>query len=97
MKKGVFLGAVTTKISSLEFRIKEVAEEEGVLMKDLARKVGIDPSYLSRINSGRITPNMRVIEDIADALKCPPHRLISAPKGYGHFYVDNEWHGIRKK
>ena len=97
MNKGVFLGSQTQTFSDLELRIKEVADEVGVKMKELADMVGVSPSYISRVNSGGVTPNVKLVQKIAEALNVPVHRLIVAPKGYGHFYVNNQWEGIRKR
>lgn len=74
-------------------RIQEIVKKQGKDMDWLADKVGIArPSLYSRIKTGKIA----TLENIANVLKVPIHELIEAPEGYGHFYVDGEWHGIRK-
>jgi transcriptional regulator with XRE-family HTH domain len=37
---------------------------------DLAKKAGVDRSYISQIESGKKTPSLSVLERIADALEC---------------------------
>lgn len=85
-----------TLAPDMELRIKSVAQELDLKMNTIAEKAGITKSYLSRINSGRISPSFEMLQKIADAMDVPVHRLIVAPKGYAHFEVDEEWHGIRK-
>lgn len=97
MENGVFLGGPTNNLTDLELRIKEVAAELDIRMSDLAERAGVNPSYLSRIASNNVSPSLKLLQQIAEAMHVPIHRLIVAPKGYGHFYVDGEWHGLRKK
>lgn len=97
MKNEVILGAETRKLSDLELRIKEVCKELGIQMQFVAEGSNVTKSYLSRIESGSVTPNMKKLQNIADVMGVPVHRLIVAPKGYGHFYIDDVWEGIRKK
>lgn len=95
MKKSLNLHPINNEL--LELRIKEVAKDQGVTMKVIAEKTGITKSYLSRINSGRINPSFEMLQNIANTMNVPVHRLIVTPEGYAHFEVDGEWHGIRKK
>lgn len=37
---------------------------------DLAKKAGVDRSYISQIESGKKTPSLSVLGRIADALEC---------------------------
>lgn len=98
MENMVFLGNQTTSLSDLELRIKEVAGELKIKMKDIAEGVEINNNYLSRINSGKVTPNVKMLQKIADYLKVPVHRIIVSPKGYRHFYDENgNWLGIREQ
>lgn len=80
----------------LEFRIKEVAKSKGLKLKDVAERMEKSASYISRIDSGEINTTITTLQSIADAIEVPVHELIKLPKGYGHFYVDGEWQGIRK-
>lgn len=74
-------------------RVQEIVKKQGKDMDWLADKLGIArPSLYSSIKTGKI----KTIEKIANVLNVPVHELIEAPKGYGHFYVEGEWHGIRK-
>jgi len=83
-------------IIGLEFRIKEVAKSKGVKVYELAEKIGKGRSYISKIDTGKVNTTIGVIQKIADALNVPVHELIKLPDGYGHFYVNKEWQGIRK-
>lgn len=81
---------------NMEFRIKEVCDHKGFTMKYIAEKAGITPSYLSRIDSGDKYPGRELLKRIADALNSPIPELIKTSEGYGHFYVNGVWEGIRK-
>ena len=83
-------------IIGLEFRIKDVAKTKGVKVYELAEKIGKGRSYISKIDTGKVNTTINVIQSIADVLKVPVHELIKLPNGYGHFYVNEEWQGIRK-
>lgn len=97
MDEEVLLRSETIRISDLELRIKEVAKELSLKMKDIAAAVEVDNTYISRIASGRVTPNVKMIQKIAEFMKVPVHRLIVAPKGYSHFYDEHgKWLGIRE-
>lgn len=77
----------------LVLRVQEIVKKQGHNMDWLADKLKISrPSLYSRIETGKI----KVIEEIANILKVPVHELIEAPDGYGHFYVNDQWEGIRK-
>lgn len=74
-------------------RVQEIVKKQGKDMDWLADKLNISrPSLYSRLKTGKIN----TIEEIANVLNVPIHELIEAPEGYGHFYVNDEWHGIRK-
>jgi len=82
---------------NLKLRLKDVSNELGVKMKDIADAVGVSNTYISRISSGNVTPNVKMIQKIADYLEVPVQRLIETPEGYAHFYDShNVWQGIRK-
>ena len=90
--KNVSLG----KTQKVKFRIKEVAHLKGIKVYKLAEKAKLDPSYISKIDKGHINTTVDKLQGIADALEVPVHELIELPKGYGHFYVEGVWQGIRK-
>tara|TARA_Y100001963_G_C6691004_1_gene404640 strand:- start:578 stop:853 length:276 start_codon:yes stop_codon:yes gene_type:complete len=90
MRKRVYL------TPDMELRIKDVCRSQHLKMIDVANKVGITKSYLSRVNSGKVKPSFELLQKIADAMDVPVHRLIVAPEGYDHFEVEGDWHGIRK-
>lgn len=74
-------------------RVQEILKNKGRTMEWLAGELKIKrESLYSRLKTGKI----KTLEEIANILNCPIHELIEAPKGYGHFYVDDVWEGIRK-
>lgn len=99
---GILLGEIlflreTINYPRLELRIKQVAKETSFKMKDIAEGVGITSTYLSRIVNGDVRPNVAKLQEIADFMQVPVHRLIVAPEGFIHFYNENrEWLGLVK-
>ena len=74
-------------------RVQDIVKKQGRDMDWLAGRLSISRSSLySRLKTGKI----ETLEQIANILQVPVHELIEAPEGYGHFYVEGEWHGIRK-
>lgn len=80
----------------LKLRIKEVAKKNGLMVKEVSERVGVNPTYITNIDKGRINTTIDLLQRIADAIDVPVHELIELPKGYGHFYVEGVWQGIRK-
>ena len=48
-------------------RVKELCKEKGIMMKDLAEKLGITPTGLSK-SLGQDYPQLQTLERIANAL-----------------------------
>lgn len=49
--------------------IKKAREEKGLTQEELAQKVEVHVSYISRIERGVVNPSIEVIENIAKVLK----------------------------
>jgi transcriptional regulator with XRE-family HTH domain len=52
-------------------RIRELRRSHGVSARDLATRTGITPSYLSRLETGRINPTVGTLIRLVDALGEP--------------------------
>jgi len=81
----------------MSLKIKEVLKFYNISQKEVAEKTGISVQSLSYYNSGEKKPPLEKIKQIADAVGCNYLELLEPGDAYGHFYVDKEWHGIRKK
>ena len=81
----------------MKLRIKEVAEIKGLSLVEVAKKTNIDKTTISRYNSGVVMPPLNKLQLIASVLDTEISELLPIGDKYGHFYVDNEWLGIRKK
>ena len=59
-------------------RIKELRESKGLSQVDLVGKMQgeIDPTYISRIESGRTNPTVYTLFRIAEALEVNPKKLL---------------------
>lgn len=60
-------------------RIKELRESQGLSQVDLVGKMSgeIDPTNISRIESGRTNPTVYTIFRIAEALDVPPKEILN--------------------
>ncbi len=56
---------------SLGARIKELRRQRGFTQRQLAEKVGVDFTYLSKIENDRLehTPSLKTLQDLARALE----------------------------
>jgi len=57
-------------------RIRELREERGYSLQDLARKAEVSISYLSEIERGSKKPSLKTLEKIARALNFPREQLV---------------------
>lgn len=62
----------------MNFRIKEICREKGIMLKDLAGMIGITEVGLSKSLNGN--PNISRLEEIATALGVPVTELFDMPK-----------------
>ena len=59
-------------------RVKELCKEKGIMMKDLAEKLGITPTGLSK-SLGQDYPQLQTLERIANALGVDVAELFIKP------------------
>ncbi len=57
--------------------IKKAREEEGITQEELAEKVGVHVSYISRIERGVANPTHDLLESIGKILKMKASDLLS--------------------
>ena len=62
----------------MNFRIKEICRDKGIMLKDLAGMIGITEVGLSKSLNGN--PNISRLEEIAAALGVPVTELFDKPK-----------------
>lgn len=58
--------------------LKTLRESTGLMQRELAERVGISASMLSRLESGDREPTVRMLSDLAHAMKVPPYSLFAA-------------------
>jgi transcriptional regulator with XRE-family HTH domain len=56
--------------------IKKIREQRGTTQEELADKVGVHVSYISRIERGVVNPSVEVLENIAKALKVKSSKIL---------------------
>ncbi len=57
-------------------RIREVRKERGWSQADLGKKIGTDSQYVSRYETGRITPSVDALVRLADVLEVSTDYLV---------------------
>ncbi|MBE3581885.1 MAG: transcriptional regulator [Thermoanaerobacteraceae bacterium] len=64
-------------------KIRQLREERGYSLQDLARRAELSVSYLSEIERGTKKPSLKTLERIAGALNVPREQLVEAdpPRG----------------
>jgi len=61
--------------------VRRLRKAAGLSQEDLAAEVGIDMRYLGGIERGQENPSLKVIDDIAKALKVHPSALLIENRG----------------
>jgi transcriptional regulator with XRE-family HTH domain len=56
--------------------IKMLRVSRGLQQRQLAKKVGLDSSYVSLLESGKRLPSLQVVELIASKLRVPPYLIL---------------------
>jgi transcriptional regulator with XRE-family HTH domain len=56
-------------------RVRELRHKAQVTQRDIAERSGLTVSYLSRLENDRITPSVRTLRKIAEALEVPVSAL----------------------
>lgn len=52
-------------------RIKQLRDEQGITQEELAERVGVFRTYMSRIETGVANPTLDMIHALADTLRVP--------------------------
>ncbi len=60
---------MTNRLENIGLNIKKYRKQMKLSQVDLAIEIGIDRSYLSEIENGRVNPTINVLYAIADSLK----------------------------
>lgn len=63
-------------------RVRQLRHKKGLTLRDLARKVGVDFTYLSKIENGKVeyTPSEKTIRTLARALDAEELELLKLAK-----------------
>ena len=65
-------------------RVREIRKSAGLTMKELAEKVGVSLLTIQRIETGKVSPSVNLLSDIAYHLKYPLASLVSEGKAVIH-------------
>ena len=67
-----------TKNPFLQDRMKRLREVRGISQKEFASKIGVHPSLISNLESGKRNPSMQTLSKIAKALGVTVSQLFQA-------------------
>lgn len=60
-----------SEIAGVGQKIRQLRKQARITQKDIASRSGLTVSYLSRLENDRITPSVKTLRRIADALEVP--------------------------
>ena len=81
----------------MDLRIKDICREQGIMLKDLAKQLGLTEVGLSKSINGN--PNIGRLEEIANALGVPVTELFdkSSDEVVGDVRIGKDTHVINSK
>lgn len=62
-------------VARLTMRLKELRNQRGWTQPVLAKKVGVSPGYIARLETGRYDPKLSTLAELANALGVPVREL----------------------
>ncbi len=86
-------------------RIRKIRVERGLTQKELASKVGIDFTYIGKIERGEQLPSLKILLKIAEALSLPfgcfledkdTVAALEMANGWKELIKDERWHNLLK-
>ena len=81
----------------MSLHLKKKIEASGISIKEIAGHCEKTPQTFSNYLNGSQSPTLKVLELIAEKIKCNSMELIPAPKGYDHVYTSQGiWMGIER-
>lgn len=60
--------------------LEQFFRKSGVSQATLARRVGVDPTYISLIRNGRRVPSLKIADKIATEANVPIESLLTSPR-----------------
>lgn len=63
-------------IFSIGQKIRDLRNEKGMTLGDLAAKINVSPSLISQLERGGVNPSISLLKSIADALGIPLPALL---------------------
>jgi transcriptional regulator with XRE-family HTH domain len=74
-------GAPDEPVSKLGARLKRVREASGMSLREVARQLGVSPSFVSQLENGKSQPSVATLYSIAQLLEVSIDELFSAEAG----------------
>jgi len=82
-------------VENIGHRIRQLRESRGMTQSQLQARSGVSRSYLSRIESGQMTPSLGTLEKLSEALGVGLHRCF-IPESNGEALVEDPFiQGLR--
>jgi transcriptional regulator with XRE-family HTH domain len=57
--------------------VRELREEQGLSQEELGNRTGLHRNHVGQVERGELTPTLKSVEALADALGLPPSELIA--------------------
>ena len=77
-----------TKVNAPE-RLKELRRERNITLRKLAEEIGISPTYLFRIENGKIIPGPQCASAICEALSLSKEETSTILFSFGYIELDD--------
>ncbi|WP_335871191.1 helix-turn-helix domain-containing protein [Bacillus sp. 2205SS5-2] len=73
-------------------KIREIREERGISINELSLNANVSKSYISSIERGlQKNPSLKILKQIADALRIPIDEFIKTEEVHEGNYLDKVW------
>jgi transcriptional regulator with XRE-family HTH domain len=63
-------------MKSLGINLKRLREDQGTTLREMAKDIGVSPSFLSQVEKGKASPSLTTLKSIADALQTTIGNLV---------------------
>lgn len=70
--------------------LRKIRKSKGLSQRELAERISSDPSYVNRVEIGKLNPSIAVIERIADVLECSLDYLVKGINNQSEIFIHDK-------
>lgn len=63
-------------MKNIGINIKQLREKQGTTLREMAKDIGVSPSFLSQVEKGKASPSLATLKSMADALQTTIGNLV---------------------